>query len=126
MDHPEDKKFSLKTVKLTYVLTYLGAVGLTLMTFVSGSNLSVGKIFTMFIMMSLCFPVGLGYYVEHIEFFEALGGKSVLIFFYLIYITLFILALCFRGKKVFIAILIIWIALLILNIHGCAEGFADM
>jgi hypothetical protein len=70
--------------------------------------------------------MGLGYYVEHIASFKALGGWFVLIFFYLIYITLFILAQHFRGKKAFITILVIWIILLILNIHGCAKGFADM
>jgi len=120
--HLENKKYSFKTIILTLVLTHLGAVVLTWILLWPGIE-SFLTVLYVFPAVLLCFPAGLEYYIiRHTEFPEALGDWSVLILSYLVYITLFILALCFRGKKVFITILIIWVALLILNIYGCVNG----
>jgi hypothetical protein len=117
----ENKKYSFKTVILTLVSTYLGAMVLTWQLLWPGIE-SFLTVLYVFPAVLLCFPAGFEYYIRHTGFPEALGDWSVLILSSLIYITLFILALCFRGKKVFITILIIWVALLILNIHGCVNG----
>jgi hypothetical protein len=124
MKYLEDKKYSFKTIILTLVLTYLSAMVLTWILLRQGMESFITVLYV-YPAVLLCFPAGLGYYVEHTEFSGALGGWFVLIFSYLMYITLFIIALCFRGKKVFITILIIWVALLLLNIHGCVNGGID-
>jgi|GEM_PF-3471895 len=125
MKYLENKKYSFKTVILTLVLTHLCAIVLTWILLWPGIESFLVVLYAVPAVL-FAFPVGLIYYVECVEFSEAWVGWFALIFFYLMYIMLFILALCFRGKKAFISILIIWIALLILNIYGCIKEFGKI
>jgi hypothetical protein len=113
MSHPENKIYSWKTVAITFLSTYLCAV-IPIWVICLLDTKSHFQAFTIFPMILLYFPLGLNYYMG-----ETMNSLPGLIFFHFIYLAIFVTALTVRVKKVFFVILIIWIILLILNVHGC-------